>query len=85
MSNPFVVPGTDGKPVFVGREDPNNRPTGKPHSRNDIECPICNKMVEYLVGDDTKDGGRRGCEKCWKPGKGVQHEENQRTEETIFD
>lgn len=31
-----------------------------------IECPVCRRQVEFLLGDDV-DGGRRGCEACWKP------------------
>ena len=44
---------------------------------NKMECPICHKFFDYLVGDDTHDGGKRGCESCWKPPvkqERVQHE-----------
>lgn len=34
---------------------------------SDMECPVCHEVVPYLVGEDTKDGGKKGCEKCWKP------------------
>jgi len=32
-----------------------------------IECPVCHQGVDFLLGDDTPDGGKRGCEACWKP------------------
>jgi len=32
-----------------------------------IECPVCHQEVDFLLGDDTPDGGKRGCEACWKP------------------
>ena len=79
----FVVPGKDGKPVFIGREDPSNPPVNKPHGAM-MTCPICGKEVDYLVGDDTEDGGKQGCEACWKPSKKGSHEEKQ-TKDVVFD
>ncbi len=44
-----------------------------PHCKNIIsessktECPVCHGQFDYLVGDDTPNGGIRGCETCWKP------------------
>ena len=32
-----------------------------------LSCAICGKAVDYLVGENTADGGRMGCEECWKP------------------
>lgn len=40
--------------------------------RTTIECPICHRQVEFLLGDDIN-GGRRGCEACWKPPAAPQH------------
>lgn len=93
--NNFFQPGPDGKPVFVGKEDPSNRPYTPPpvnsrfcssckeYVENDdtcpkcgrafddskMKCPVCGKWFDYLVGDDTPDGGRRGCEGCWRAPK----------------
>lgn len=64
--NNFVI--KDGKPVFVGKEDPSNPPT-RPQNGSTMECPVCHGQFPYLVGEDTSDGGRIGCEGCWKPGK----------------
>ena len=30
-------------------------------------CPVCGVEVDMLIGEDTQDGGKRGCEKCWRP------------------
>lgn len=65
MSNIIVQ---NGKPVFIGKEDPHNPPVS-PRKGTQMECPRCHSMVDYLVGEDTKDGGKQGCESCWKPGK----------------
>ncbi len=67
MSNPFVTIGEDGKPKFIGKEDPSNKPFPpdlKPIGN--MECPVCHGLFPYLVGEDT-DGGRMGCEDCWRP------------------
>lgn len=32
-----------------------------------LTCPVCSIQTEFLYGEDTKDGGRKGCENCWKP------------------
>lgn len=34
-----------------------------------MQCPICKKFFDFLVGDDVA-GGRRGCEADWKPPTG---------------
>ena len=31
-----------------------------------MQCPICQKFFDYLLGEDIH-GGKRGCESCWKP------------------
>jgi hypothetical protein len=40
---------------------------------NTVECPVCHKQVEYLLGEDEggtqEDRGRKGCEECWRPFK----------------
>ncbi len=59
MSNPFVIPGEDGKPIFIGKEDPHNVEIKKGAS-SQIECPNCHQMVDYLIGDTKK-----GCESCY--------------------
>lgn len=67
MSVPYVIQGPDGKPVFTGKEDPHNPPVSPTVGEGSkIECPICHGQFDYLVGDDTPDGGKRGCETCWK-------------------
>jgi len=76
-NNPFVIQGKDGKPIFIGKEDPNNRPSNGQRLPPEMECPVCHSMVDYLVGENTPDGGRQGCEKCWKPGKGGARHERQ--------
>lgn len=81
----FVVQGKDGKPVFIGREDPKNPPVRKPEGSK-MTCKICGHDVDYLVGEDTNDGGRQGCEACWKPSKrgGNYVKETGETEKTVF-
>jgi len=69
MSNPFITYGPDGKPVFIGKED-SHIPQSQISEGSKSECPVCHGMFDYLVGEDTPDGGRIGCEKCWKPGTG---------------
>lgn len=56
----------DGKPVFIGQEDPNNPPV-TPVKGTQMQCPVCSGMFDYLLGEDTSDGGKLGCEVCWKP------------------
>jgi hypothetical protein len=38
-----------------------------------IECPVCHKTVDVLMGEDEggsqPDRGRKGCEECWLPFK----------------
>lgn len=64
--NNFVVNSPDGKPVFVGREDPQNPPTA-PVEGSKLECPVCHGEFDYLLGEKTDDGGVMGCEVDWKP------------------
>lgn len=33
-----------------------------------MQCPICNRFFDFLVGEDIN-GGRRGCEADWLPAK----------------
>jgi hypothetical protein len=50
-----------------------------------MTCKICGKEVDYLVGEDTNDGGKQGCEACWKPPqKGLKYEKEQ-TKDVVFD
>ena len=63
----LIIKGPDGTPTFIGREDPNNPPPQKIREGSKLECPICHNMFDYLVGEDTRDGGRLGCEADWKP------------------
>lgn len=65
--SPFIIPGPDGKPVFIGKDQPN--PVQPQKKGAQIQCPVCNGMFDYLVGEDTPDEGRRGCESCWRPPK----------------
>ena len=58
-------------------------PFVKRREEEKLICPICGNEVGYLVGDDTPEGGKRGCEACWKPSpKGGGHES--RTEEAGY-
>lgn len=61
----LIIPGKDGKPQFVGQEDPNNPPTTPPGGSKMI-CPVCGGEFDYLLGEDMG-GGRMGCEKDWLP------------------
>ena len=60
-----VILGKDGKPVFIGQEDPHNPPVA-PQQGSKMQCPVCSKEVDYLVGENAN-GGVQGCEGCWKP------------------
>lgn len=64
----FIIKGEDGKPVFIGKEDSNNPPP-KPRQGAKMECPQCHDQVDYLLGENTPDGGKQGCEKDYKAGK----------------
>lgn len=64
MDTPLIVE-QDGKKIFVGKEDPNNPPV-RPMEGSKMECPVCHKQFDYLVGED-RNGGRMGCESCWRP------------------
>lgn len=91
-----VILDKEGKPVFIGKEDPNNKPTPEvpvntrwcsycnkrfsyenpscPECHQEfgdgkMECPVCKKWFDYLIGENTFDGGIMGCEGCWKPPK----------------
>lgn len=65
ISNLFIE--KDGKKVFIGQNQPD--PPKAAGDSSKMECPICHGQFDYLLGDDTKDGGQRGCENCWKPSK----------------
>lgn len=39
-------------------------------TKSGTECPVCHGVVDYLLGEDTRDGGVQGCEGCWKPPQG---------------
>ena len=106
---PDIVMGPDGKPVFLGREAPDNIPVvpknpfvrhcpkcgkesdnsqeicscGNTFGDSKMQCPVCKRWFDYLVGENTPDGGRMGCEACWKPGKVKRVEE--KTDKVVFD
>lgn len=81
--NDLFFKGPDGKLVFTGREQ-EQAPPPKREPGAQMECPVCHGKFDYLVGDDTNDGGVRGCEKCWKPPKeGGKHVRQQEVEEII--
>lgn len=83
--NQFFIPGPDGKPVFLGKEDIANPPTKKPEGSK-MECPVCHGQFDFLVGENTHDGGVMGCELCWKPPKGKRsYGKEEGTKEAIFD
>ena len=44
-----------------------NQSTTYKKTSGKMTCPVCGVEVEMLVGEDTKDGGRKGCDKCWRP------------------
>lgn len=77
-----IIVGPDGKPRFIGKDAP-DRPQPKREPGAQMQCAVCGGMFDYLVGDDTPDGGVRGCEKCWKPGKERKVIQNERAEEII--
>lgn len=76
-----VIMGPDGKPVFWGKDRPVT--PFKKQEGSKMQCPICTQEVDYLVGENTPDGGRQGCESCWKPGTGKLERPNENTEEII--
>ena len=62
ISNSFFVKDKDGKPVFIGKEEPDSpRPKGE---SSKMECPQCHGMFDYLLGEI-----RMGCEGCYDPSK----------------
>ena len=46
-----------------------NQSTTYKKTSGKMTCPVCGIEVDMLVGEDTKDGGRMGCDKCWRPPK----------------
>lgn len=34
---------------------------------NKMICQGCHKEFDFLYGEDTQDGGKQGCEDCFKP------------------
>ncbi len=49
---------------------PHQTPSSAYKKQSDaLACPVCGVEVEYLLGEDTDDGGKKGCEKCWKAPK----------------
>lgn len=82
MDTPLIVE-QDGKKVFVGKEDPNNPPV-RPMEGSKMECPVCHKMVDYLVGENIH-GGIQGCEMCWKPPQKQERREHEVTTKVVFD
>lgn len=73
----------NGKKIFVGQEDPNNPPV-RPMEGSKMECKVCHKMVDYLVGEDGN-GGVQGCESCWKPPTRQERRPNEVTTKPVFD
>ena len=69
-----IVRGSDGKPVFIGREA--RPPRYGKEGASSLSCPVCGKECDYLVGENSPDGGRQGCEGCWRPGRGMEGGEN---------
>ena len=65
----FFVKDESGKPIFTGKEDPANPPVKPSFQSSKMLCGVCGNEVDYLVGENTQDGGVQGCEGCWKPGK----------------
>jgi hypothetical protein len=88
---PFIIKGPDGKPVFLGAEDPQNPPVNpKPGEGSKMTCPVCRDQVDYLLGED-EGNGKMGCETCYRPntqrrGKGGQYERPTReNEKDVFE
>lgn len=52
----------DGKPVFIGKEDPSNPPVKPAGESSKMECEKCGSLVDYLLGDKPK-----VCEACYDP------------------
>jgi hypothetical protein len=82
----FIVPGPDGKPIFIGKEDPKNPPRAIKkcnHGSDECShmiCPVCGNYVDYLLGTVSQ-----GCEACYDPKKDIPQEEEkeQKVEEVI--
>ncbi len=77
--NSLFIKDKDGKLIFMGKEDPHNPPVKQPKG-SQMQCPVCKGMFDFLLGEDTPDGGVMGCEKDWKPAKvkkGGTNENNQ--------
>lgn len=73
----LIVPDENGKPRFVGQEDPHNPPVSSPSRGSRMVCPVCQGEFDYLLGENTSDGGVQGCEKDYRPSrKGVTYEPN---------
>ena len=56
-----IILDKDNKPVFVGKEDPNNPPV-KPPSGSQMQCEKCGGMFDYLLGSV-----KLMCEGCYDP------------------
>lgn len=74
----------NGKKVFVGQEDPRNPPV-RPQEGSKMECPVCHGMFDYLVGEDDNNGGRMGCEGCWKPPTKKERRPDEISTKPVFD
>src|SRR5690242_15074361 len=90
--NDLIVQAPDGAPRFVGKEDPNNPPVQAPpackHGTDQcshMQCPVCGGYFDYLLGENTPDGGVQGCEKDYKLGGKKGTHENETTEKIVFD
>ena len=55
-----------------GKESGNDRTEcehcGRVLDDGKMQCPVCKRFFDYLVGEDIN-GGKMGCESCWKPPK----------------
>ena len=67
----------DGKPVFIGKEDPSNPPVMPAGESSKSECEQCHSMVDYLLGDKPK-----VCEACYDPEKDMKIASNDRYDTT---
>lgn len=65
----LFIKDNEGKPRFLGVEDPKNPPVSTPKKCNHgtdecshMKCPKCGAYVDYLLGE----GNEQGCLNCYK-------------------
>lgn len=73
----LIIKDENGLPKFIGQEDPHN-PQVSPKKGSKMICQVCKGEFDFLLGQDTPDGGRMGCQKDYLPSSnGVVYESNE--------